>query len=111
MYLLRETSRNAFDGVETSKNFVFQTIEDLAEFVYSTWYDMFCDDWGFPANWDAEVMGCEFPSKEEFDSKVICEKLKLAKINIIRPKQLFGPYSKYYNNVPLDLIVYKTNAQ
>ena len=109
MYLLRETSRNPSDGAETSKNFVFQTIEDLAEFVYSTWYEMFCDDWGFPANWDAEAMGCEFPSKEEFDNEVICK--KLIGINVIRPKVLFGPYSKYHKNVPLDLIVYKTNAQ
>ena len=111
MYLLRETSRNPSGGAETSKNFVFQTIEDLADFVYSTLYDMFCDDWGFPAYWDAEAMGCEFPSKEEFAPKIISEKLKLANINIIRPKQLFGPYSRYHNNVPLDLIVYKTNSQ
>lgn len=110
MYLLRETSRSPC-GSETSKNFVFQTIEDLSEFVYSTWYDMFCDDWGFPANWDSEAMGCKFPSKEEFAPKIIYETLKLANININRPKQLFGPYSNYHNHVPLDLIVYKTNAQ
>ena len=70
MYLLRETSRSP-SGAETSKNFVFQTIEDLSEFVYSTWYDMFCDDWGFPANWDSKTMGCEFPSKEEFAPKLV----------------------------------------
>lgn len=108
MFLLTETSRAHSSGSENTMHRTFSTIDDLANFVYFVWYDDFCESYDFPEEWDAEDMGMEFPSKQEFLPKIICEKISHLKHGYTRPVTLFDAYSKYACLVPNELTVSKT---
>jgi hypothetical protein len=105
MFLLTETSRAHSSGSENTSHRTFSTVEDLANFVYFVWYEQFCEAYDFPEMWDAEDMGMEFPSIQDFRPKTICEKISQMKHGNTRPVKLFDAYSKYASLVPNELIV------
>ena len=91
MFLLTEISRAHSSGYENSSKKIFDTIEEVANYVHNVWYDGFCSDYEYPAEWDENDMGMPFPTKDEFTVEAIKNKF-----NKRRSLVLFGPYSQYH---------------
>ena len=65
---------------------VFDTVNSVSMYLQDNWYDdQFEDDW------DAEDMGCEQPTKNDFGVDNIVRKLMNR-----HSVELYGPYSKHH---------------
>jgi len=101
MYIITEISRAHSSGYENSYKKIFDTLEETVEWIQNQWYPGFCIDYDFPDSWDAEDMECSFPSKDEFSLEKIKQRIEKKRNNIV----IFGPFSKYCQLVPNELIL------
>ena len=78
-FIITDISRAHSSGYENSCKKIFETIEQVAEYLQNTWYDDFCEVYCFPEEWDEADMNCPFPSKDEFSLDKIKEKIAKTK--------------------------------
>jgi len=102
-FIITDISRAHSSGYENSSKKIFETIEQVAEYLQNTWYNDFCEGYGFPEEWDEADMNCPFPSKDEFSLDKI--KQKIANTKFKRQIVLFGPRSDFCCLVPNELIL------
>ena len=102
-YIITDISRNGCE--QYSSTTIFKSIEDTVTYIRDVWYDQFCTEFDYPDAWDADDMGCSFPTKEEFALEKINEKIRTHKGGAL---VIFGPRSDYCAHVPSELLLTMT---
>ena len=100
MYHLTSISRTMSSGFESKFVKSFATLEEAVTYIQDVWFDEYCQDFEFPAEWDEEDRGCPFPTKEEFTLEAI--KTKMGKKHRL---VLLDGWSQYACLVPNEVVL------
>ena len=100
MYHLTSTSRTMSSGFESTYKKSFVTLEEAVTYIRDDWYDEYCSDFDFPAEWDEEDRGCPFPTKDQFTLDII-----KAKMQSKRRFVLLDAWSQYACLVPNEVVL------
>ena len=86
MYTLTFVHRAHSSGNQSISTKSFIDLNSVSKFLQNEWYDE-----EFEEGWDAEDMGCEQPTKDDFAMKELESKLGKR-----RQVKLYGPYSQCF---------------
>lgn len=82
MFLLTYIYRTMSSGFESTTQKLFNTIEEVSEYIRTEWYDSLCEMNDYPSEWNEENLG-PMPSRDDFTVETI------KKCGV-----LFAPYDK-----------------
>lgn len=90
MFLVTYIYRAASSGSESRTSKLFDTLEKAVEYIYTEWYDSFCEINEYPSEWDEENLGRPMPTRDDFNIEAIT-KIRSSKF---KPTIIFGPYDQ-----------------
>jgi hypothetical protein len=108
-YLVKIVERAYSSGAEHWYERTFMSLEGVSKYLQEYLKDI-ATDFDFPDDWDADDMGCEFPSDDIFTVEKIQGHLINEKRNMGYDTPIWGPESQFECQRPREIFVKPTQV-
>ena len=104
-YLVIVIERAPSSGAEQRSQAIFLSLEGAVEWLKKQ-HEAYAEDYYYPDEWDEEDFGCPFPESSMFTVDLLKENLATNEVAYY-DKHIWGPYSEYQGQVPLEYFIKK----
>ena len=104
-YLVIVIDRAPSSGAEHRSQHIFLSLAGASAWLQKQ-HDGYAEDLYYPEEWDEEDFGCPFPESSIFSVECLKDNLATNELAYY-DKPIWGPYSKYQGQVPLEYYIKK----